>query len=248
MRPLALLPLLLLVGCVHAAPAPAPVSSPLNGARQAVVVLTEGWAAVPGTLQRYERSAAGPWRRVGEPIPVVVGRAGLGWGIGLHGGPPAGAAPVKHEGDGRSPAGVFRIGSAFGYEAPDPATRLPYIPVTSNWQCVDDSASVHYNEVLDVRGVPVDWSSHEEMRRRDDAYRLGAIVEHNWAGQRQRAGGSCIFLHIWSGPRSSTVGCTAMAPTDIQTLLAWLDPASDPVLVQLPRHEYQQLRASWGLP
>ena len=239
---------LLFWSCAHALRGPASEASPLEGARQAVVVITDDWAAVPGTLQRFERAAGSPWRPVGEPIRVVVGRTGLGWGIGLHGGPPRGASPVKHEGDGRSPAGVFRIGSAFGYDAPDPAIRLPYIQLTPDWKCVDDSASAHYNEVLDARGVAVNWNSHEEMRRRDDAYRLGAIVEHNWAAQRQRAGGSCIFLHIWGGPGSSTVGCTAMTSDDVRTLLAWLEPASRPALVQLPRQEYGRRRATWHLP
>ncbi len=242
--------LLLLVFCSAAVGAAlAPKASPLDGARQALVVVTDGWNAVPGTLQRFERtSAAEPWVPVGDSIPVVVGHAGLGWGIGLHGGPPALPGPVKHEGDGRAPAGVFRLGSAFGYGPRPRWIRLPYLRATESLKCVDDTASTHYNQVLDQRKVRIDWNSHEDMRRRDDAYRFGVIVEHDWGTHRRPAAGSCIVLHIWGGPGSSTVGCTAMAADKLHTLLGWLDPARAPVLVQLPREQYRQLRADWRLP
>ncbi len=242
--------LLLLVLCSAAVgTAIAPRPTPLDGARQALVVTTADWDSVPGTLRRFERaSAAEPWVQVGDSIPVVVGHGGLGWGIGLHGRPPARPGPVKHEGDGRAPAGVFRLGSAFGYD-PRPAwVKLPYVRATESIKCVDDTLSSHYNQVLDQRAVQVDWKSHEDMRRRDEAYRLGVIVEHDWGARRQIGAGSCIFLHIWGGPGSSTVGCTAMAIENLRTVLRWLNPARAPVLVQLPRAQYRQLRAEWRLP
>jgi hypothetical protein len=34
----------------------------------------------------------------------------------------------------------------------------------------------------------------------------------------------------------------------MNALLAWLKPESLPILVQLPRSEYDRLRALWGLP
>lgn len=248
-RSMLLLPGLLALS--SAAAAPVPPADPLAGATQVVLVTTAGWDSVPGMLRRYERaSARGSWVEVGAPIRVVVGKGGLGWGIGLHGGPPERPGPRKREGDGRAPAGVFRIGSAFGYA---PAAdvrwiRLPYIHSTASWKCVDDPASRHYNHVLDETGVAKDWSSHEDMRLDSDAYRLGAIVEHNWGKATRPGAGSCIFLHIWDGPASSTVGCTAMALGDIEALLRWLDPRRHPALVQLPREEYEALRASWRLP
>ena len=242
--------LLLLVLCSAAVgTAIAPRATPLDGARQALIVVTADWDSVPGTLRRFQRaSAAEPWTPVGDSIPVVVGASGLGWGIGLHGGPPPRPGPVKHEGDNRAPAGVFRLGSAFGYAARPPWMKLPYVRASAALKCVDDPASSHYNQVLDQRKVRVDWNSHEDMRRRDDAYRFGVIVEHDWGARRQPGAGSCIFLHIWGGPGSSTVGCTAMSADNLATLLRWLDPARAPVLVQLPREQYRQLHALWRLP
>jgi hypothetical protein len=39
-----------------------------------------------------------------------------------------------------------------------------------------------------------------------------------------------------------------MAPDDMLALLRWLDPSRQPVLVQLPKAEYGQLRTAWNLP
>jgi hypothetical protein len=51
---------------------------------QMIVVTTSDWNAVKGQLQRYERATPHDrWLPIGEPVSVVVGKNGLGWGIGL---------------------------------------------------------------------------------------------------------------------------------------------------------------------
>jgi L,D-peptidoglycan transpeptidase YkuD (ErfK/YbiS/YcfS/YnhG family) len=85
------------------------------------------------------------------------------------------------------------------------------------------------------------------MRRPDSLYRMGVVVEHN-ANGRTVGGGSCIFLHIWPGPQGNTAGCTAFASRAMTELLAWLEPEALPILVQLPRSEYDRLRTAWALP
>ncbi len=250
---LALLALASLPGAPSAARAQAAAQAPpVNGARQLLVVTTEGWDTVPGTLLRFERAApGGAWRQVGGPVAVVVGRSGLGWGRGLHAATPAAGDPVKREGDGRAPAGVFRIGSTFGYATASSVRwiRMPYIHSTGSFRCVDDVKSAYYNQVVDSAGVRKDWSGIvERMLLSDGQYRLGAIVEHNWGGQTRPGDGSCIFLHVWKGPGQGTAGCTAMTEAAITELLRWLDPDAAPVLVQLPRAEYAARRLAWGLP
>ena len=222
--------------------------APLVRARQLVVVTTAGWDTTGGTLRRYVRTGpAGPWRADGPPVLVVVGRSGLAWAAA---GTDDGAnAPRKHEGDGRSPAGVFPLDTAFGFAPPDSAgsVHLPYTALTGGSECVDDSTSMHYNTIVDRGAVPrVDWASAERMR--DVAgYRLGVIVGYN--ASPVRAGrGSCIFLHVWDGPGSSTAGCTAMDAGVLGAVVRWLDPARRPVLVQLPEAAYSRLRRGWRLP
>jgi D-alanyl-D-alanine dipeptidase len=73
------------------------------------------------------------------------------------------------------------------------------------------------------------------------------MVDHN-AEPVTAGGGSCIFLHIWLGTGEGTSGCTAMAQAQLELLLARLDPARQPLLVQLPRPQYKKLRRHWKLP
>jgi L,D-peptidoglycan transpeptidase YkuD (ErfK/YbiS/YcfS/YnhG family) len=221
-----------------------------DNARQLVTVVVEGWDATDATLALWTRDTdGGAWTRAKPPWPGTVGRSGVAWGRGLHGeGVPDGrGGPIKEEGDGKSPAGLFALGPAFGYAPAAPAgTRLPYTTVDAHWRCVDDAASAVYNRVLDERTVTPDWSSAEDMRRPDDLYEWVVEVKHN--ATAVPGGGSCIFLHVWGGPGDTTVGCTAMEGSQLATLIATLDPASNPTLVVLPKSEYAALSATWGLP
>lgn len=243
-----------LVSCLALSAGVARAQVPAD-ARQLVVVTTPSWTATDGTMQRYERArAGGVWRRVGAPVPIVVGRSGLGWGRGLHGaGVPggigvAGGGPIKMEGDGRAPAGVFRLTEAFAY-APT-ATGLPLKIADADLECVDDPASARYNEVIARPDAP-DYASHEEMRRGDDLYRKGVVVAHNdttGPAGRLAGRGSCIFLHQWAGADDTTSGCTAMAARPLDALVGWLDAARMPVMVQLPAAAHRALRRAWRLP
>jgi D-alanyl-D-alanine dipeptidase len=217
-------------------------------ARQLVVVTTPAWDSTAGTMRRYTRVRPSlAWRAVGAPVRVVVGRTGLAWGADTLG--RGTRDPRKREGDGRAPAGMFPLDTAFGFAPAIDASwvRLPYMELRDGTECVDDTASVHYNKVVDRAAVPtVDWTSAEPMRRIDQ-YRLGVIVGYN-ANPTRRGRGSCIFLHIWAGPTTPTAGCTAFPATEVESLVRWLDPRRRPVLVQLPAAEYARLRERWKLP
>lgn len=221
---------------------------PLAGSRQLILVTTRDWDAVQGSLQRFERrSAKSPWKPVGAATPVVVGRNGLGWGAGLSA--QAGNGPVKKEGDGKAPAGVFKLGPAFGYAPTSEASwlRMPYTPLAETVECVDDVGSRQYNLIVDRNSVKdVDWDSSERMRS-VSGYRWGVVVEHN-AAPPVAGKGSCIFLHIWQAADKGTAGCTALEQTSLEELMRWLDTKKRPVLAQLPEAEYARLRAAWRLP
>jgi L,D-peptidoglycan transpeptidase YkuD (ErfK/YbiS/YcfS/YnhG family) len=233
-----------LAGTAHAA-----ADAPWQNARQMIVVTTADWHADHGTLRTFERKD-GRWQVVNAGAPVTIGKAGAGWGIGLH--PPQATGPHKREGDNRSPAGVFRIGEAFGYAA-HADTALPYRALGATDWCVDVSRSPQYNRIVDAKlvGAAAVEGATEPMRRDlhfkgDQRYRLGFVIEHNPDARPQA--GSCIFAHLWKSPTAATAGCTAMAPALMQSLLAWLKPRDMPVFVLLPRAEYQRLRSSWHLP
>jgi D-alanyl-D-alanine dipeptidase len=242
---------LLLLSLATAGGARAQSNDPvLSECNQLIVVVTKDWNAVPGKMILYQRNDKdGAWGKIGKSFPVVVGRNGLGWGRGLN--PPANRpGPVKHEGDGKSPAGIFRLSSAFGLAEPARmnSLRLPYVQLTATIECVDDVKSTNYNSIVD-RGkfTAPDWNSSEKMRDVGAQYRLGVVVDHN-ISPRENGGGSCIFLHIWKDARTGTSGCTAMSPEKIESLLSWLDPSAHPALVQLPESEYKKLQTAWSLP
>ncbi|POF41548.1 hypothetical protein B0D71_15160 [Pseudomonas laurylsulfativorans] len=215
----------------------------LDGSDQLIVVTSNSWDAIQATAQRYERRGK-TFEKFEAPFAVVLGKNGMGWGKGLLDiGQPEG--PVKQEGDGKAPAGMFKLGTAFGYE-PSAETLLPYLPLTPTIECVDDSDSARYNELVDGAVVDKDWSSSERMRRTDELYRQGIVIQHNTPASP--SAGSCIFFHIWRGPTAPTRGCTAMEPANIARLFNWLDPGKSPVLVQLPQAQYEQLRERWKLP
>ncbi|NBV46522.1 MAG: hypothetical protein EBR86_13015 [Planctomycetia bacterium] len=231
----------------------APPATPLVDAtvRQVVVVITPSWEATTGRLAWFDRAPAGGWRRVAEPVQVTVGRSGSGWGLGLHPDPTATPGPAKREGDGRSPAGVFSIGIAFGATA-TVDTGLPYRPLDGDDWCVDVAASPLYNRIVgrrDVGGAAVTGST-ELMRRdllptADGQYAIGFTIGHNPTGLAGM--GSCIFAHVRAGPGVPTSGCTGFAEDDLRRLLAWLRGDARPLVVLLPAAEASRLGA-WGLP
>ena len=156
--------------------------------------------------------------------------------------------PVKKEGDHKSPAGLFRLGEAFGYAAKEPAGwKMKYVPLSSSTDCVDDSQSRFYNQILDSSTVSPDWKSAEHMRDAGEAYRWGLVIQHN-AHPARPGDGSCVFMHIWGGSGHGTEGCTAMPEPQIMSILGWLKPSANPLLVQMPIQQYRRLAKAMSLP
>ena len=205
--------------------------------KQLLVVTTKNWSVSSGSLQRYERDE-NSWKKVGKKIDILLGRNGLGWGIGLHE-VPKDAKIIKKEGDGKAPAGLFRLNQAFGY-APF-KIDYPYEVYKETDHCVDDVNSKYYNKIVDSTKIDRDYKSHERMKFPKDYYKYGIVVDHNGIteGSKSKKGaGSCIFVHIKSVP---TAGCTVMSESEIKEVLHWLDPKADPLLMQGTREVVERL-------
>ncbi|HEX3444977.1 MAG TPA: L,D-transpeptidase family protein [Chthoniobacterales bacterium] len=216
--------------------------------RQMLLVVVPSWESANGMIQLFERSRTGSWITVRQRFPCVVGKNGLGWGIGLHGTGILGE-PRKKEGDGRAPAGIFRLNSCMGVTPAKKAgvLHMPYRQTTTSTVAVYDPRSRYYNRVVDRNTVErLDWSGAEQMLRPDGLYQWVVVVEHNW--KPYPGYGSCIFLHLWLGKGIPTIGCTAMSPPDLQFVVHWLDAKKNPLLVQLPEPVYLRLKLRWGLP
>jgi zinc D-Ala-D-Ala dipeptidase len=237
--------MVLALACRPRMPAP---RAEIDASQQLVVVITPSWTSTVGTMTRFERATpTSPWIRLESAIPLVVGRTGIAWGVRFDDVSTEG--PRKHEGDGKAPAGIFPLDTAFGFSPRDStqSVLLPYVQLLSTTDCVDDTTSAHYNTVVDRAAVPrVDWNSAEHMRQVPQ-YEIGVIVGYN-ASPPAKGRGSCIFLHIWAGRDSHTAGCTAFDEAKLREVMLWLDPHKRPLLVQLTADEYRKLRASWRLP
>jgi D-alanyl-D-alanine dipeptidase len=234
-------------------------SNDLEMALQAVVVTSQGWDDIHGTLQRYERDGK-KWKKVGRPVPVVFGRAGLAWSnsktepdfivLSKEWNVPSG--PTKVEGDGRSPAGLFRFGTMFStYESAYRYTHMPYILLTPTTECVDDQKSTHYNTVVDPAAEPTikrDWDSSEHMLRHDNLYDIGITIGNN--PHAVPGAGSCVFVHIQGpiGHYHGTAGCTALPADDMAQMFDWLNQDKHPILIQMPKQTYRAFKKKMPLP
>ena len=216
--------------------------------RQCLVGVAEGWDSPAVTLRLFERSGA-EWRPVGGEWKGRLGRDGLVWGLGLH--PLPEGEVTKKEGDWRTPAGVFKIGGAWGYAA-DISRRanMPYVQVTSRDLWVEDPVSPLYNQHVRLKAEPsTDWEKKQQMRQDDPAHSLELLIAHNAPPAARPGAGSAIFFHIWRGGGTRpTAGCTTMSEQNLRSLVAAIDPAKNPLYVVLPRAEYERVRVAWKLP
>lgn len=212
--------------------------------KQLILVSSESWDAQTGILQRYDKKEE-KWVKVGKSLEVSLGKNGMGWGRGLHN--LVEDDPQKVEGDGKSPAGIFKFGVAFGYDNIAPVgSKIPYRPATSRDYWVDAVNSPDYNTWVTIAEDKLNnpksmWHSFERMKRVDHLYELGLVVEHNMAPV-EKGKGSAIFMHVCRRPGAPTSGCTAMNKKDLEELLTWLDPANEPLLVQIPKGAFDKLR------
>ncbi|MFZ2416957.1 MAG: L,D-transpeptidase family protein, partial [Smithellaceae bacterium] len=165
-------------------------------------------------LEKYNRV----WRQAMEPMDAVIGRNGFA---------PQGE---KREGDGRTPSGLYRMGTAFGYPE-SVLTKMPYRQSLADDVWIDDPADPDYNRW--VKQNQTKAASYETMKRDDDLYKYGLVIEYN-TDPIVKHHGSAIFFHIWAGARSTTSGCVAVSEDSILKILAWLNPAANPVILINP--------------
>lgn len=185
---------------------------PLDAALRLVLVTTPDMASSNAHVQLFERTSVGAaWRAVGPAEPAMVGKNGLAWGLPFLAYKREGE-PEKVEGDKRTPAGFFKLGSSFGFAK---VKRDNYIAIEPGQTvCVEDPTSAHYNTITTRAeiepGTKVDNMSDTSL------FRNGLFVDY--PSDRQSKRGSCIFIHVWKTPDTKTSGCIALPEPRVQTL------------------------------
>ena len=212
---------------------------------QLLVVVNNGWDSLRGNLYAFKK-VHGKWR-LQFSNAIVLGSKGLALGDGLVNLKVNG--PVKHEGDKRSPGGIFSIGTAFGYAEKKDAgwIKNPYVQAFDTLICVDDANSSYYNKLVDKDTARRDYNSFEYMHLKKDYYKWGLFINHN-SDKVVSGDGSCIFMHIWENNHTGTDGCTAMTENNMLRVLHWIDAKERPMLVQLPLSVYRKLKQKFALP
>jgi L,D-peptidoglycan transpeptidase YkuD (ErfK/YbiS/YcfS/YnhG family) len=216
--------------------------------RQLVLGVAKDWNSSHVTLALYQKDGKA-WKRTLAPWQGRLGKNGLAWGMGLHSAPKN--VTLKREGDMRTPAGLFRIGGAWGYEANiQRHASLPYRQVTSRDLWVEDVASPSYNRHLILDHEPsTAWEKKHQMKQNDAAHALKLFIAHNAPPRAKAGAGSSIFFHIWrKSGASATAGCTTMSPGHLRALIARIDPALQPCYLILPEAEMAKIRLAWRLP
>lgn len=196
----------------------------LFSSQQALLVVADDFNTSKAILNCYEDN-----KLVFSDIKVNIGRSGLAWGLGVEDIQHSPHEPIKYEGDGKAPIGVFKLTNIFGYTNTSQYS-LPYLYTSKELICVDDSKSNFYNQIIQAHG---DEKSFEYMKREDSQYKLGVVVEHNKNAVSAR--GSCIFLHVQKKKGASTAGCTSMKYDDLEKIVNWLDKKKNPLLIQVPK-------------
>ena len=218
------------------------------GVKQLIVGTAPDWNSMHGRLQKFERDPQGNWRADAGPIPVLLGKNGLAWGRGVEGTDEPGLH--KQERDGRAPAGIFKVGKIYTYDAVLPAgSDYPYHQVSAADAWVDDPGLPDYNRFVTIPDPdhPPAWFEKMKMRHGDFAYRWLVEIRHN-ADPPVANAGSAIFFHIRRGVDRPTSGCTSMAEPDLISLIRWLRADDHPAYVLLPEGEYVKRWRAWGLP
>lgn len=218
---------------------------------QAIVGNASGWNDSHVRISLLEKRN-GQWVMVKGPFPGRLGKNGLVWGLGLTA-PPNGER-AKQEGDLRSPAGVFALGGCYGTVSNLQKNRsLNYRKVTPNDLWVEDASSPQYNHHIVLNHpAATPWELQQQMKLNDYPHSIKLFIKHNAPDDRGRpiaGAGSSIFFHIWRADGAApTAGCTTMSEANLRSLIAWLNPARNPVYILLPQNDYMKLRTLWGLP
>ena len=211
----------------------------LQKSEQVIIVVSKDWNAPVAEMSYYERSE-GKLKAVSEGVHVFLGKAGLGWGKGLIDFSESNG-PTKKEGDKRSPAGVFSLPYVFGLLPVDSLKwlKFPYQQISKLNECVDDTASDFYNKIVNTLEKKKTWRSSENMD--DPDYKYGIVISHN-SSPVEKGCGSCIFFHLTGPKPKPTAGCTAMNEESLLKLLHWIDVKKRPLLIQLPKSEFEKIK------
>lgn len=177
----------------------------IYGSSQLIAVCSDGSVC---SVRCFEQNS-GKWTQVHETSGFV----------GING-----VSADSCEGDYKTPAGLFSLGTAFGTE--NISINYPYRIINENCYWVDDTESDLYNQW--VESETISWNSAEHLIEYPDSYKYAVAVNYN-TDPVIPGSGSAIFLHCSNG--TPTAGCVSVPENDMKFILDWLGMDSSPFIL-----------------
>jgi L,D-peptidoglycan transpeptidase YkuD (ErfK/YbiS/YcfS/YnhG family) len=207
-----LLVLLCAVALTLAAAPPGHAAAPwfagaVGGASQVISVVGVGGSNAK--MDVYQRTAAG-WQPVGVGIPAFIGANGM--------------APQTHDGEMKTPMGVFTLDFAFGTE-PDPGSGLRYVQVGPDHWWDGDMKSPTYNTMQVCKKAQCRFNTSPASGTENldiPQYAHAVVMGVNKA--RVPGNGGAFFLHTTDG--GATAGCVAIDDPTLVQVMRWLRPGA----------------------
>lgn len=173
------------------------------------VISVVGVGGSKAKMDVYQRIGAG-WQPVAAGIDAWIGANGM--------------APQTHDGEMKTPMGVFSLDFAFG-TAPNPGGGLQYVQVGPNHWWDGDMKSPTYNtmQVCEKSQCPFNTDPASGTENLDIPQYVHAVVMGvNKA--RVPGNGGAFFLHATDG--GPTAGCVAIDDTKLVEIMRWLRPGA----------------------
>lgn len=205
---------MLVAVAAHGAPAtvhPRAAAAAVVRPAQVVTVRASSASTTSAVLEVWARTVSG-YRRIAGPWPARVGYGGVG---------------RPYEGSGRTPAGVWPLGPAFGVGTANPGTSLPWFTATSADAWGSDVRSPGtYNRHVRCRPghCPFREAHAERLVRYPRAYRYAVFIGYNAPPRTVVGAGSAFFLHVGTG--GPTAGCVSVSAARMVWLLRHLRPGA----------------------
>ena len=151
----------------------------------------------------------------GKTYPCRIGRKG------------AVSGSLGREGDEKTPLGNYalRFGLYRTDRLPAPKNSLTFRPLREDDGWCDASDDAAYNRFI---RLPYP-ASHEKLWREDGAYDIILVMDHNDSPPKPGLG-SAVFFHVAQFDDRQTLGCVALAPEVMVSLLPHLEVGTKVVI------------------
>jgi L,D-peptidoglycan transpeptidase YkuD (ErfK/YbiS/YcfS/YnhG family) len=207
----------------------------LGSPSKIIFVLPKNWNSSRANLSFWQRDADNKWKKEEQEIDVMIGRSGLGLGLDwYHLQRFYKTVPLKKEGDGKTPFGMYLLGKKFGkLPAGDFNQTDNFIELNEGTKCVDDADSPYYSRIVETtKGavlVEPTWKSAEDMYK-EPFYQQGIVVDYRTKGVDKS--GSCIFMHLENTSVKGTSGCIATQKVHLDKIYEFAKDY-EPVMIAL---------------